>query len=299
MKKTNHIFYISGGMGKNIMATAVVANLKRQFPEDDVIIASPYPDIWKYNPDIIAVMNPEHGGEIYKKYVLGSVARVYRLEPYVNADYIYRQKHLVEVWCELYGIPCTDMTPMQPLDPEEMAAAKKKIEGKLGAPLAGQKIFLIQTSGGAPQQVYPISWSRDLPLPIAELVCKEMKEKGYRPIHLRRGNQLALEHAEYLDLTLRESLCLISFSEKRLFIDSFAQHAAAAFEKPSVVAWISNSPTVFGYEMHDNITPVLEPEFRHHINSFLEAYNITGSIDECPYSSNMIFSVDDIVKKLS
>ncbi len=272
MKKTNHIFYISGGMGKNIMATAVVANLKRQFPEDDVIIASPYPDIWKYNPDIIAVMNPEHGGEIYKKYVLGSVARVYRLEPYVNADYIYRQKHLVEVWCELYGIPCTDMTP---------------------------KIFLIQTSGGAPQQVYPISWSRDLPLPIAELVCKEMKEKGYRPIHLRRGNQLALEHAEYLDLTLRESLCLISFSEKRLFIDSFAQHAAAAFEKPSVVAWISNSPTVFGYEMHDNITPVLEPEFRHHINSFLEAYNITGSIDECPYSSNMIFSVDDIVKKLS
>ena len=38
-------------------------------------------------------------------------------------------------------------------------------------------------------------------------------------------------------------------------MDSFAQHMAAALDKPSTVCWIGTSPISFGYKIHDNILP--------------------------------------------
>ncbi len=286
----NHIFYISGGMGKNIIATAVISNLKKQFPNDRIIIASPYPDIWLDNPDVFAIENPENVTLVYEKYIHGGKSKIYKFEPYSNEDYFYSKKHLIQIWCDLYSIPCTSLDVSIYLKHEEIDKVKKLIGDK--------HIFLIQTNGGAQNQPYPISWSRDLPLPIAEIVCKEMKKKGYTPIQLRRKNQFALQNAEWLDLSVRESMALVELSEKRLFIDSIAQHTAAALKKPSVVTWISNNHKVFGYEMHTNIYPIVKPEFRHRVDSFLEQYNITGNIHECPYDTNLLFSPEAIVRKL-
>ena len=46
---------------------------------------------------------------------------------------------------------------------------------------------------------------------------------------------------------------LLQHSEKRMFIDSFAQHMSAALNLPSTVCWITTSPTVFGYDIHDDV----------------------------------------------
>jgi len=290
----NHIFYIAGGMGKNIMATAVVKSLKAQFPTDKIIIASPYPVVWQNNPDVFGIESPENTPFIYEKYMKGQDSKVYRLEPYASEDYFYQRKNLIEIWCDIYKIPCLGLQPYIYLKDEEINALRFKIKDIVG----DKKIFLIQTNGGAENQSYPISWSRDLPLPIADIICKEMKDLGYLPIHLRRKNQLALKNAEYLDISVRESMCLIDISDKRLFIDSFAQHTAAALNKKSVVTWVSNTPKVFGYEIHKNILPIADEEFRHNIDSFLEQYNITGNIHECPYSTNLIYSTEQILKEL-
>ena len=74
-------------------------------------------------------------------------------------------------------------------------------------------------------------------------------------------------------------------SSKRLFIDSFAQHAASAMGMPSTVCWIANSPKVFGYEIHDNIVSnpfTIKPELR---NSVYSKFNIGGDVLEFPYNN--------------
>jgi hypothetical protein len=85
-------------------------------------------------------------------------------------------------------------------------------------------------------------------------------------------------------------------SDKRLFIDSFAQHTAAAVGKPSVVCWIGNIPSQFGYEMHTNIIahpPTHKPELRH---SLFSKYNISGNPTEFPYNhEGEIFDVQSII----
>jgi hypothetical protein len=50
-KKTNNlVLHINGGLGKCIMATAVVASYKRTFPDAKVIIVSGYPEVFVNNP---------------------------------------------------------------------------------------------------------------------------------------------------------------------------------------------------------------------------------------------------------
>jgi hypothetical protein len=88
-------------------------------------------------------------------------------------------------------------------------------------------------------------------------------------------------------------------SSKRLFIDSFAQHIAAAINKPSTVCWVGTSPVVFGYDVHKNIVANPEtrkPDLR---NSVYTKYSFGGDIFENPYNKETeVFNVDKIIKSL-
>lgn len=88
-------------------------------------------------------------------------------------------------------------------------------------------------------------------------------------------------------------------SDKRLFIDSFAQHTAAALGLPSVVCWVANVPSQFGYDMHTNIManePTLEPELR---NAVLSKYNTNGPETEFPYNNEEeIFDAETLIEAL-
>jgi hypothetical protein len=110
---------------------------------------------------------------------------------------------------------------------------------------------------------------------------------------------LALQGVYPVQADFRALAVLISMSSKRLFIDSFAQHTAAALGLPSVVCWIANKPSQFGYDMHHNIfanAPTLKPELR---NSVFSRYNITGQVTEFPYNSEEeIFDAGNIIEAL-
>jgi len=88
-------------------------------------------------------------------------------------------------------------------------------------------------------------------------------------------------------------------SSKRLFIDSFAQHVAAAFNLKSTVCWIANKPEVFGYDVHDNISSnqfTIKPETK---NSFLTEFNIQGDLLEFPYKGeHEVFDEKAIIQSL-
>lgn len=291
MKNKDYIFNISGGVGKNIMATAAVRCLRQANPDSKIYVSSPHTAVWKNNPDVTEIINPLEVKDFYPNHVQGKDIELLAHDPYMSEDFIYKRKHLIEVWCDIFNIPYKkDVSSVLEFSKEE----KEKVKSKLPK----GKLFFIQTSGGAVNQDYPISWMRDMPLHIGQRVVDEMTKKGYTAVHIRRENQYALENATWIPMTLREMLCSIQFSDKRLFIDSVAQHAAAAFKKESVVTWIGNKPEIFGYEMHKNILPNVPEEFRHFTDSYLEKYNITGVLHECPYNTNDIFDVEDILSKL-
>ena len=88
-------------------------------------------------------------------------------------------------------------------------------------------------------------------------------------------------------------------SEKRLFMDSFAQHTAAALNKPSTVLWIANTPKVFGYEVHDNIVSNPFTAKGDLKNSYFGKFNIVGALEEFPYNNELeIFDVEKVIESL-
>jgi len=285
------IFLISGGVGKNIIATAVVKAIRREFPKKEIVVATPHTLIWKNNPNVDHLVDFTKSQNFYEKYFVDSSSFFMGNDPYLETNFIYKRKNLMQIWTEMFGIEYKNEQP------EMFFTEAEKLDVKNKLPI-DKPIFMLQTSGGPAQQEFPISWMRDMPLQIAQEIVDEMISRKYRVVHFRRPDQYSLEHADHLNLNLREYMCAIQFADKCLFIDSVAQHAAAAVNKPSVVAWVGNTPDVFGYKLHTNLTPNKDKEFRHMIDSYLDEYNIHGTLHECPYNSNDLFDKDRILEAL-
>ena len=287
------ILNIAGGAGKNIIASSVVGSIKKAYPDRPIYISSPHQSVWQNNPDIVEVFNYLEKKDFYAELIVkypNSLA--FFLEPYASEDYFLRRKSLAEIWCDLCKVSFTDEQPKLFFTEDELEATRRLLK-------VGEKpIFMIQTNGGGQGQAFPISWARDLPLPVAEEVCLAMKTKGYEVFQLRRPDQPALANATMLNLPFRQAMAAIQFSDKRLFIDSFAQHAAQAFGLKSVITWVSNPPEVFGYKNNINIISDVKPLPRHTPEAFLEEYNITGTLEESPYDTDILFDSKKIIEAI-
>jgi hypothetical protein len=287
------IFHIDGGCGKNIVATSVVKSIKAAYPEHKLIVVTAYPEVFVHNPHIYRVYKFGNIPYFYDDYIDGKDSVILRSEPYHSGDLLYRKKSLTEIWCDIFNIPCIDKKPEIYLTERELIFAQKQLQ-KEGP------ILLVQSSGGAEQQGHPYSWSRDLPPSFAQEVVNSVKNDFSKVLHIRRENQPAIEGTVHISDNFRNLFCYVALSDKILGIDSFAQHAAAAFGKKATVGWISNSPVVFGHEIHNNIIASGAESFRHRIDSYLEEDDWTGGrFHECPYDNLAnLFNKDQFVKSI-
>ncbi|HZS43111.1 MAG TPA: hypothetical protein VFA52_02740 [Candidatus Paceibacterota bacterium] len=291
-EKPKIIFNIAGGFGKNIAASAVVRLLSEKYPHHSMIVTSPYKDAWANNPYVEKVVDLEKTPEFFETYLKSGENILFLQDPYNTEDFVYKRKHLIEIWCDICGIKYDGSMP-------QLFFTEKEREKVKAALPQDKPLFIIQTSGGYINQSYPISWARDLPLGTAQEIVNRMRNEGYEVIHIRRENQYGLEGAIRPPLdSLREFLCALQFTDRRLLIDSAPEHAAAALALSSTVVWIVNSPNVFGYKMHHNILPQIEEKFRHNPDAYLDRYNIWGTLHEHPYDTDQIFNVEEIIKTL-
>ena len=273
------IFHIDGGCGKNIAATSVVKSIKASYPEHKLLVVTAYPEVFIHNPNIFRVFKFGNIPYFYDDYINGKESIILRMEPYHSGDLLYKKKSLAEIWCNVLGIPCVDIKPEIFLTERELIFAQKQLQ-KDGP------VLLVQSSGGAEQQGHPYSWSRDLPPSFAQEIVDSVKDKFSKTLHVRRENQPEIANAIRVSDNFRNMFCYIALSDKILAIDSFVQHAAAAFNKKATVGWISNSPVVFGHPIHDNIMATGAESFRHRIDSYLEEDDWTGGrFHECPYDN--------------
>ena len=285
------IFQVNGGIGKSIAATAVCKAIKKQYPKDELIVLTGYPDVFLQNPNVNRVLTFNNLNYFFPDFIEGKNSKLLLHDPYNETDFIYQKGHLIKVWCDMFGIKYNGEQP------ELFITGKEKTSF---APMfaSPKPILAIQTNGGVPNQADKYSWARDLSIATAQKVVNAFAQE-YNIVHIRRQDQLQLQNAYPVTAEFRQLTVLLMMSQKRLFIDSFAQHAAAALGLPSHVCWIGNVPSQFGYEIHNNIIanpPTQQPEMR---NAVFNKYNIGGQATEFPYNNEEeIFDADVLIEAL-
>ena len=282
------IFESTGGNGKQIQATAVIRAIKKAYPDRKII--------WRCSWDSAAFNNPNvfrfflHGQTQYFRDYLKDDTIIMKHDPYNETNHILRKEHLTETWCKLCGVPHDGNTGELFLNPRELEIARDKIKPN------GKPIMLLQTHGGGAGYSKK-SWYRDMPVETAEKLVNYYS-KSYRILHIRNPDQPALQGVEVLNLPLRELYGVFPLSVKRLFVDSFAAHAAAALGLQSTVLWIGNSHRVFGYDEHINLYP------NANIINNLDKYSdliedISGFVNQFPYDTVNLFDINKIIEAVN
>lgn len=89
-------------------------------------------------------------------------------------------------------------------------------------------------------------------------------------------------------------------SEKRVFIDSFAQHMAAALNLPSTVCWVTTNPVVFWYDLHDNVLAnPHKKEFTTNSKTYSQ-YELNEGILDFPWGDNEeVFDINKIFQSIN
>lgn len=285
------IFQIDGGLGKNIMATAVLKAIKNQYRKANIIVVTGYPDVFANNPNVNKVLASGNTVGIYKNYIMNKDAKVFIADPYSTSDFITESKHLIQIWCEMFGVQYNGEMPELFLTKAE----KQYFEPfyKLDKP-----IFAIQPNGGAMNQPLKYSWTRDIPQPIIQQVINHFAN-DYYVLHIKREDQLIYDNTLQALDGFRSIAVLLTMSEKRLLIDSSSMHIATALNLPSVVTWVGTNPKVFGFDIHKNIS-ANEPTLVNNIESpHYQKHLLFEDLSTLPYNDlNEIFDVNEIIKSL-
>lgn len=285
------IFHVDGGVGKSVLATAVCSSIKNYYPEHKLIVISAWPEVFLHNPIIYRVYKTGNFAYFYEDFIKNKDSLIFRLEPYHSSDFINQSKSLIEIWCDLFKIPCTSHQPELFLTQREIINAQSILNVK-------GSILLIHPFGGGDNIENSYSWARDLPPVFAQNLINKLYKNFDKTLQIRRDKQISLENTTSVTDNLRNLFCYVHLSTKIIAIDSMIQHIAAALNKPAVVGWIANSPKVFGHNLHTNVPPQQRPNFRHFIDSYLEELDWTGKrYHECPYDDiNNIFNEEKFLE---
>ena len=288
----NIIFQINGGIGKCILATPVCEAIKSQHPNSQLIVMSGYPEVFLNNPFVDRSFAFGQAQYFYQDFIEDKDFKVFAHDPYLQTEYLMQNEHLVQTWTKMFDINTPeDILPKLYITERERIFFSQKF-------YSDRPILLLQTNGGAQGQDLKYSWARDIPSNVVQSVIEEFKNQ-YNIVHMRREDQIGYEGTLTISDNFRALAVLIELSNKRLLMDSFGHHAAAALNKPSTVLWVANTPVVFGHDIHDNIVAnplTKKPELKH---SYIQKFDITGNLLEFPYNSESeIFDVDKVIASI-
>lgn len=285
------IFHIDGGIGKHISATAVAKCIKNNYPDRELIVVCAWPSPFVNLDFVDRVYKSGMTPYFYQDYILGKDSLLFKHEPYFTTDHVHERVGLIENWCNLYGLDYNGEKPELVFNLRE-----RQLAGSLWE--SDKPIMAMQSSGGLYEQegAFRYKWTRDMPIGVMNAVVEEFKTT-HNVFQITRAGGIVADGAIPVDkpYSVMELVTILLRSNRRFFIDSMMQHAAAALDLPSTVVWIGTSPTVFGYDIHDNIVARQIKDFKLP-DSYLFDYNFDGVTHECPYKSEEeMFDIDEII----
>ena len=256
MKESTHIvFTINGGAGKNVAATAVVRCLAVAHPDLPIHVVTGWPDVWLSNPHVRQVYRFGRTEQFYEQVMGHGRAKIIAGEPYLHDDYIHGDRHLIDVWCELAGAAWDGQPGEIVLSADELAMAREFVVSQPKPALLFQPF-----AGPPPEAATRLAYlkhqgrqqRRSLPIEQAQRLVNALAT-DYTVLHARLNEQPNLTNTVAVVDHLRILAALTVACEKRVLVDSFLQHAAAALVMPSVVCWSGTSPKLLGYDLHRNL----------------------------------------------
>jgi len=286
------IFYVDGGLGRNIMATAVVRNIKKAYPDRELIVLASFPGVFLNNPYIYRTYLNNTCPYFYNDFIDKKDFLLFKQEPYYHTDVAHKKKHIVEAWCDLFRIECDNIYP------EYHETQIENRDSEILAFKFNKPIVAVQCNGGAEasKNHFNFHWYRDIPPYYFQTIID--KYKDYIDfVQIRQGNQIVLDNTHQIDLPPRELISFLKHCSFGLCIDSAAQHILAAHKIPSLVCWIGNSPKVFGYDMHKNIMSnlIIDQQL---IEGYIEPFPINAESYQSPtnYDFATLFDLSQLDK---
>lgn len=288
----NIITHIDGGAGKTVFFSAVAEAIKKEYPDSKLITVTAYPEVLLNNPFIDRVYKMGATQYFYDDHVKNQEVLFLNDEPYRHNGFFQKTDHIIKTWCDAIRIPYNGELPKIYINPLEEIVAESKIKKSV------KPVLMFQPFGGGNTTI-PYSWNRDIPPIIAQQIVDILKDK-YHIVQIGRKDQPQLRNVEFLTSSLREITALLKYSNRRLLIDSFCQHAAMAVNAKSVVCWITNTPVQFGYDLHRNISANIPDHIRNtYIESTTHEFDFSGSrMYDFPFPTTNIFSVEQILNAL-
>jgi ADP-heptose:LPS heptosyltransferase len=288
----NIIFQIDGGLGKSIMGTAITKVIRKRYKNAHIIVVTAYPDVFLNNPHINECFRVEEMSGAYLKYVKDQDCKIFIEDPYRNTSFLTEKEHLFETWCKIYDLQYNNEQPELYLSQPEIDYFKPFYQTE-------KPIMVIQPNGGPQGQGFQYSWTRDIPEPTVNEIIQHYKE-DYTIVHIKREDQYKYPDTLHALDGFRSIAILLQLSKKRLLIDSFGQHLAAAMGVKSTVCWVTTKPKVFGYKLHDNIQAndfTKNPQIQ---NSIYQPFNLTQDVSSIPYNDlREVFDINKIVESIN
>ena len=220
-KKTNNlVLHISGGCGKVLMATAVIASYKRTFPDAKVVVVSGFPEVFVNNPYVYKNF-PFTTTNLWTDYYGNPDYKVSAADPYMEQDWIKNSpKHLVDIWCRMLGVDPVQKTPLLYFSGPEVDELNAMI--KVDKPL-----MVVQSTGGAHPAAR--SWTRNPDHnEFNEHLSLYLESHFVLHLCLPETPVLSNVHQRVDSLNRRQAMALIYYSAAFIGIDSFGQHARSA-----------------------------------------------------------------------
>ena len=294
MAKKYSLFHVQGGFGKHIAATAVAKCIKNNHPSRELILTAVYTEIYQNLPFVDRVYQLGNTSYYYQTYVEDMDSLIFANEPYFTTDHVNKKLPLIQTWSKMYGLKYKGEMPQITFNHLQKKIAKKFWTDRAN----GKPIMVIQTNGGLLNEQRPYLWARDMPITLAQKLVDHY-EKDYHIFQITKPAGEVLDGVEVIKdpMSNMELVSILLQSEKRIFIDSCMQHAAAALKMPSVVLWNGTSPKVFGWDMHTNIQARKPAKFKLPNSVFFD-FDFIGVEAEYPYvdEDEEIFDFDKIIE---
>src|SRR5258708_7492660 len=112
MKNQDYIiFECAGDTNKNILATAVIASIKKTYSIKKIIVVTEHPEVYLHNPNVYRVYKFGNLSYFYDDYVKDKESLIFRHDPEATSDFIYKKKDTIDIWCDIYKIERRNSVP--------------------------------------------------------------------------------------------------------------------------------------------------------------------------------------------
>lgn len=296
MKKC--LINVEGGLGKNIMLTAILEEFKTVKGYDEIYVISPYFDVFKCCPAVTDAFPPMQG-TLYQELVLDEDCDVFWKEPYSNQKFIKKQCHLLEAWADELGFELAmpgnqyipNLTLLDQVFPNVKRLADQKAEELKDDFIivqfcGGQSPLTIKDKDGGFANYSEHQENIKRNYFKGQAIINSIKEKNpdLSIVHFSLPNEPNYDKSIKCEMPYLAYVLLAQRAKAVITTDSSLQHIATGNCENVTVIWGETRPEHFGYECNKNVCA------EHVLNSqpYFRPLGISPSIVKMPEPNEII-----------